>query len=84
MIPMPKWLKRTPPHCLRHVTPWWLLDWLDKRLPFCWASVVTWKAGSGAMPGGWWPNHACFAPDDYCGKFQPEQGEQVVSPKGRE
>lgn len=81
---MPQWLKRTPPNWMRHIAPWGLLVWLDHHLPVCWASVVTWKIGAGAMSDSWWPNRTCFYAEpyryDYCGKFQPEQEAAVAEP----
>lgn len=79
---MPEWLKRTPPHWLRHFIPLRLLAWLNPHIPWCWVSVVTWKLGYGAMSESWWPKRVCFAawPEryDYCGKFTAEQEDAVV------
>jgi hypothetical protein len=35
----------TPPLWLRHVTPWWLLRLIDRRLPVCFIRVAEWKLG---------------------------------------
>ena len=82
---VPEWLKRTPPHWMRHFISVRLLWWLDSYIPWCWASVVTWKLGSGAMSDSWWPCRTCFAASptryDYCGKFKAEQEDSVVGPE---
>lgn len=79
---MPECLKITPPGCLRHVVPWCLLVRLNHLLPTCWASMVTWKLYGDQ--DSWWPKRMCFTAVpcryDYCGKFQPEEEDQVVSP----
>ena len=78
---MTPWLKVTPPVWMRHITPWWLLYWLDKRLPTCWTVMVLWKMYGDE--DSWWPLGKCFAAYsgeryDYCGKFSVNDEETVT------
>jgi len=61
----------TPPPCLRHITPWKLLNWINDHSGVCWANVVMWKMFG--REGSWWPTSMCFHPYDYCGKFDGER-----------
>lgn len=78
----PDWAKRTPPNWMRRVTPWRALYWLNKRLPVCWADVVTWKLGY--RPETWWPDWGCTGsnpPWDWCGKYRtPADQENLAEP----
>lgn len=64
--------KYTPPAWLRHITPWWMLHWIDNNFDTCWANMCTWKQFGSEV--SWWPDERCFHPYDYCNKF-PERGD---------
>lgn len=52
---------------LRHITPWFVLDWLNDKYHFCWVQMVLWKIyGSEGM---WEVGPDCFYPYDYCGYY---------------
>jgi len=71
--------KYTPPTFLRHITPWWLLGWIDRRWDTCWAGMVMWKQG---YDWDWWPTNTCFdatdGPWDYCNKFDADRKRKVA------
>ena len=63
----------TPPSWMRHISPWWVLLWLDRHLNTCWAGIAMWKLG---YEWSWWPN-GCWdgrpgQEYDYCGKWKTE------------
>ena len=81
-LKMPRFLADVPHGCpplwMRHITPWWVLKWIDNRFLVCWAGVAMWKLGYDGW--SWFPTRACFTsyPDswDYCNKFnmiEPDQ-----------
>lgn len=60
----------TPPSWMRHITPWRVLNFIDRHSHTCWAGMVMWKLGYG---WSWWPCMTCFMGPkdwgDYCGKY---------------
>lgn len=61
---------------LRHITPWLLLAWLDRRNPqWCWANIVSWKMygeRSWGIGGSCWDGPA-GREHDYCGKHETRE-----------
>jgi hypothetical protein len=64
--PRNRWGEIEPPAWLRHVTPWWLLELIDRHFLPCWLGMAEWKL-FGAR--GWDIGRGCFFPYDYCGKY---------------
>lgn len=66
----------TPPRVLRHVLPWFVLRWFDRRAGTCWSGVVMWKLGHDGW--SWWPGRTCWdGPQggyDYCNKYSTREG----------
>lgn len=61
---------------LRHIIPWWVLEWIDGHCDVCWENVVTWKIEGGECP--WAVDTSCR--DDfkrtgtcYCGKMHRDR-----------
>ncbi len=60
----------TPPNWLRHITPWWLLQYIDRNYETCWAGMVMWKLGY-EFEDSWKIVETCFeSGNDYCGKYK--------------
>lgn len=62
-----EWGEIAPWPWLRHLTPWWLLTWINDRYHLCWANMATWKLGYDS--GDWALSRGCFSPYDYCGYY---------------
>ena len=68
---------KRPPTWLRHVTPQWVLDWIDDHTDLCSPAIHTWKRGLCME----WTQTAgdCNrrGPDDppscWCGKYQGDE-----------
>ena len=68
-----EWKYGTPPSWLRHITPWWELNFIDNHFHVCWANLVMWKMGYPRENWLWDNFRTCKAPDQpgpcYCGKY---------------
>jgi len=58
---------------LRHITPWFVLEWIFRRYHLCWAGMVMWKLG---YDWSWSLNRGCFYPFDYCGWYDEATPEE--------
>jgi len=73
---------RCPPMWLRHLVPWWLIYWTERRVGLCRCGIVMWKLGYDEWP---WhrPKDDCFCGPTptsmcYCGKFRRDASGNVV------
>ena len=70
-----RWGEIEPWSWLRHITPWFVLDFLCDRYHICRAGVVMWKMGHG---WAWDVRPSCLTPHDYCGFYDYASAEERV------